>query len=274
MEMQRLNVDYVLLAGFLKVRVALQGCKSRESERYGFRVGDRSRGRFAMPADFTLHDGSPYSHVHVRRERLGVVARSSTIFCRAVPNLGVTIRNFCIAERLSQHSLSRSPALFLPRPVASPPLTPPRLRVAAHPGGGGEGVPASRAQHPPSAAAGVRRQGLLRHERAPRRGGVGCQVGSRARERDRERERGTGRERETERERDRETERERERERERVRERDRQRDRERERERQREREGQGERETERERDRETERERERESERERPRKRDRERDRE
>jgi hypothetical protein len=48
--------------------------------------GDRSRGRFATPADFLLHDCSPYSHVHVRRESLGFVPRSRTIFCRPVPS--------------------------------------------------------------------------------------------------------------------------------------------------------------------------------------------
>jgi argininosuccinate lyase len=37
--------------------------------REGFRVGDRSRGRFATPTDFPLQDCSPYSHVHVRPER-------------------------------------------------------------------------------------------------------------------------------------------------------------------------------------------------------------
>jgi hypothetical protein len=42
----------------------------------GIRVGDRSRGRFATPADFPLHECSPYSHVHVRRESLGFVPRS------------------------------------------------------------------------------------------------------------------------------------------------------------------------------------------------------
>jgi hypothetical protein len=60
-------------------------------------VGDRSRGRFAMYADFPRHDVSPYSHVHARRESLGFVHRSRAIFCRPVPNLSVTIRNFCIA---------------------------------------------------------------------------------------------------------------------------------------------------------------------------------
>jgi hypothetical protein len=56
--------------------------------------GDRSRGRFATPTDSPLHDGSTYSHVHARRERLGFVHRSGTVFCRSVPNPNVTIRNF------------------------------------------------------------------------------------------------------------------------------------------------------------------------------------
>jgi hypothetical protein len=62
----------------------------------GFRVGARSCGRFA-PADLPRHDCSSYSHVIVRRESVGVIPRSRTIFCRAVPNLNVTIRDFCIA---------------------------------------------------------------------------------------------------------------------------------------------------------------------------------
>jgi hypothetical protein len=59
-------------------------------------VGDRSRGRFASPADFPFQDCSPYSHVHVRRECLGFVPRSRANGCRPVPNLSVTIRNFCV----------------------------------------------------------------------------------------------------------------------------------------------------------------------------------
>jgi hypothetical protein len=43
-----------------------------------------SRGRFAAPADFPLHNCSPNSHVHVRRESLGFVHRSRAIFCRPV----------------------------------------------------------------------------------------------------------------------------------------------------------------------------------------------
>jgi hypothetical protein len=82
-------------------------------------VEDRSRGRFATPADFPLHDCSPYSHVHVRRESLGFVHHSRTILCRAVPN--PNDRNFftrgdaprpCFSRcvLLSRLPLSRTPA--------------------------------------------------------------------------------------------------------------------------------------------------------------------
>jgi hypothetical protein len=60
-------------------------------------VGDRSRDRFATPADFPGHDCSPYRGIHARRERLGFVYRSRTLFYRPVPNLSSPIRNFCIA---------------------------------------------------------------------------------------------------------------------------------------------------------------------------------
>jgi hypothetical protein len=63
----------------------------------GFYVGDRSRGRFARPAGFPLHDCTPYSGLHARPESLGFVHRTRTIFCRHVPNPSVSIRNFCIA---------------------------------------------------------------------------------------------------------------------------------------------------------------------------------
>ena len=50
-------------------------------------------GRYATPADFPRHDGTAYRELHVRRWVLGFVHRSRAIFCRAVPNLSVTIRN-------------------------------------------------------------------------------------------------------------------------------------------------------------------------------------
>jgi hypothetical protein len=57
-------------------------------------VGDRSRGRYATPADFPLHDGTLYRGLQVRLWGLGFVHRSRAIFCRPVPNTRVTICNF------------------------------------------------------------------------------------------------------------------------------------------------------------------------------------
>jgi hypothetical protein len=62
-------------------------------------VGERSRGRFATPADFPRQDCTLYRGLHVPRWGLGFVHRSTAIFCRAVPNPSVTIRSFFIAER-------------------------------------------------------------------------------------------------------------------------------------------------------------------------------
>jgi hypothetical protein len=45
-----------------------------------------SRGRFATPADFPRHDGSPYRGLHVHRDSLGFVRRSRAILCHPVPN--------------------------------------------------------------------------------------------------------------------------------------------------------------------------------------------
>jgi hypothetical protein len=50
-----------------------------------FRVGYRSRGRYATPADSPQHECTPYRELHARCERLGFVPRSRAIFCRAVP---------------------------------------------------------------------------------------------------------------------------------------------------------------------------------------------
>ena len=52
--------------------------------------------RDATPADVPLHDCSPYSHVHVRRESLGFVHQ-----CRPVPTCNVTVRNVFIAVLLA-----------------------------------------------------------------------------------------------------------------------------------------------------------------------------
>jgi hypothetical protein len=93
----------------------------------GFGWEDRSRGRYATPADFPLHDGTPYRGQRVRRWGLGFVHRSRTIFCRAVPNR--RIRSFfhrCTraAGGLTRHgrALPRSTQLgvLAPAPSASP----------------------------------------------------------------------------------------------------------------------------------------------------------
>jgi hypothetical protein len=49
---------------------AVQRCKSRGIVVFRV-VGDRSRARFATPADSPRHDGTPYRGLHVRRESLG-----------------------------------------------------------------------------------------------------------------------------------------------------------------------------------------------------------
>jgi hypothetical protein len=59
-------------------------------------VGGRSRGRFPTPATSTRW----YPVPGATRTTLGFgIVNHSSIFCRAVPNLRVTSRNFCIAVR-------------------------------------------------------------------------------------------------------------------------------------------------------------------------------
>jgi hypothetical protein len=65
--------------------------ENRNDKGFGWAVAHEAV--FATPADLPRHDCSPYSHEHVRRERLGVVPRSRTISCRPVPN-PCMIRNF------------------------------------------------------------------------------------------------------------------------------------------------------------------------------------
>jgi hypothetical protein len=87
-------------------------------------VGDRSRGRFATYADLLLHDCSPYSHVHVRRECLGFVPRSRAIFCRPVPN----------PKRYdSPHAASRALPLSVRVGMGVPCATPPHVYVPCQP---------------------------------------------------------------------------------------------------------------------------------------------
>jgi hypothetical protein len=67
-----------------KAHSEVKKCAIRDES--GFRVADRSRRRFATPADFPLHDGTPYRGLRVRRWGLGFLHRSRSTLCRAVPN--------------------------------------------------------------------------------------------------------------------------------------------------------------------------------------------
>jgi hypothetical protein len=58
---------------------------NRDGRDFGWGVAPR--GRFATPADFPLHDGTPHRGLRVRRWVLGFVHRSRPILNRAVPNL-------------------------------------------------------------------------------------------------------------------------------------------------------------------------------------------
>jgi hypothetical protein len=60
-------------------------------------VGDRSSGRFATPADFPLHDCSPYSHADVRRLVWDSSLVQGPFSVAPCQTLSVTVGNFCIA---------------------------------------------------------------------------------------------------------------------------------------------------------------------------------
>jgi hypothetical protein len=81
------------------------------------------RGRFATPADFALQHCSPYSHVHARHERLGVVVQGafSVAPCQ---NLIVAMRMFlhCVPPHspCSSESASAATRLLTPAPNNSP----------------------------------------------------------------------------------------------------------------------------------------------------------
>jgi hypothetical protein len=60
-------------------------------------VGDRSRGRYATPADSPRHDGTPYRGLRVRRWGLGFVHHSRTILYRPRQTPTLRFANFCIA---------------------------------------------------------------------------------------------------------------------------------------------------------------------------------
>jgi hypothetical protein len=86
-----LGVERAAAAATTQVGTARQQVANRGVR--DFRVGDRSRGRYATPADFPRHDGTAYRGLRVSRWGLGLVHRSRAVFCHAV------IRHFCIRCR-------------------------------------------------------------------------------------------------------------------------------------------------------------------------------
>jgi hypothetical protein len=77
----------------------MQKVATRDVRDFGRAIAHEAR--FATPTDSPRHDGSAYSHVHVRRERVGFVHRSRVIFCRPVPkSLTYDSQLFSIAVRL------------------------------------------------------------------------------------------------------------------------------------------------------------------------------
>ena len=112
-------------------------------------MGDRPRGRFATPADSPRQDCSPYSQVHVRRESLGFVHRSRSLFCRPRAKPWQTLRFAPVLRCLQNTTTQRTPqgcgrarstgtlsgetaSAPHPRRVLACPVTPPRTRDTVH----------------------------------------------------------------------------------------------------------------------------------------------
>jgi hypothetical protein len=112
-------------------------------------VGDRPRGRFATPADSPRQDCSPYSQVHVRRDSLGFVHRSRSLFCRPRAKPWPTLRFVPVLRCLQNTTTQRTPqgcgrarstgtlsgetaSAPHPRRVLACPVTPPRTRDTVH----------------------------------------------------------------------------------------------------------------------------------------------
>jgi hypothetical protein len=123
-------------------------CNDEQVAESRFRVGDRSRGRYATPADFPRHDGTAYRGLRVRRWGLFIV--QGDIFCRAVPSPKATIRDFCIA--VGGGGGARQPPFTLRRlnlamdGVASPARDSPYLRGGGPSVAGGETPVCERAK--------------------------------------------------------------------------------------------------------------------------------
>ena len=79
----------------------MQTVANRNVRDFGWEVS--SRGRFATPTDFSLHDCSPYRALHVRRESAGFVHRFKGRFLspHAKPDCVPTPRRFRRCEVLT-----------------------------------------------------------------------------------------------------------------------------------------------------------------------------
>ena len=67
-----------------------------------------SRGRFATPADFPQHDGTPYRGLHVRRESLGFVHRLQRPFSVApCQTLTLRLRFFAVSQATARAATKR-----------------------------------------------------------------------------------------------------------------------------------------------------------------------
>jgi hypothetical protein len=153
-------------------------------------VGDRSRGRFATRADFTLHGCCLYSHVHVSRDSLGLVPRPRTVLCRPNPNATCSPRcqTPTQSERFEGNAAKRellerkcalveqraTPALSLTCDLRTLPLSTRTLGtrfdvMLVDPPCGGEVLPALTHLRPAHAAAehAHARHALRRHARGP-----------------------------------------------------------------------------------------------------------
>jgi hypothetical protein len=116
---QRARRVHVVALGHLR---SAMGSVANRSVR-GFAVGDRSRGRFVTPAEPPLLNCSPYSHAHVRRERLGFVHRSRAI--SVAPCQTLTLRFATFASLYSPpDELGACDDQTGPRRLRSPPPRP------------------------------------------------------------------------------------------------------------------------------------------------------
>jgi hypothetical protein len=103
---------------------------NRNGRGFGWEISPR--GRFATPADFPQHGCSPYSHVHVRRERLGFFHLGFFHRSRTAPNPNVIPTRpvgLSLSPAQCTHGFSkrkRLPLSLLLKAPTAPSLPPPQ----------------------------------------------------------------------------------------------------------------------------------------------------